>query len=245
MAGDWIKVEHVMPDKPEVSQLAEALGIDHDAVVGKLIRFWIWADAQSIDGNSLRVTASFIDRLSNCPGFAAALLKVGWLTSRDSRFSVPNFSRHNGQTAKARALTKDRVKRLRDGNEKRKSNAASVSPSSLSLSSDSLEVLVRNTEFESKEVLEALRDWCAHVAHLTGRVPGQIKLKNDLMEASRRKLTAEDLVRWIRFSIGIDAKNWKDPKDDWSKRPAPADGKPKTPDEWLADIKEAEKRAKQ
>lgn len=114
MAGDWIKVEHAMPDKPEVDQLAAKLGIDHDAVVGKLLRFWIWADAQSIDGNALAVTPSFLDRLTNCPGFATGLLDVGWLISRNGRFSVPNFDRHNGQTAKSRALTKDRVKRSRN-----------------------------------------------------------------------------------------------------------------------------------
>ncbi len=40
MAGDWIKVQHVTPDKPEVWQIADRLDIDPDAVVGKLIRVW-------------------------------------------------------------------------------------------------------------------------------------------------------------------------------------------------------------
>ena len=38
MAGDWIKVEHTTPDKPEVVKLADMIGIDQDAVVGKLLR---------------------------------------------------------------------------------------------------------------------------------------------------------------------------------------------------------------
>jgi hypothetical protein len=70
---------------------------------------------QSVDGNDLGVTLSFLDRLTNCPGFADAHVSVGWLISRNGRLSVPNFDRHNGQTAKSRALTKDRVKRSRNG----------------------------------------------------------------------------------------------------------------------------------
>ncbi len=79
MAGDWIKIESVMPDKPEVGVMAEELGIDHDAVVGKLVRFWIWADQQSVDGNALSVTQALLDRVTFCTGFTLAMEKIGWL----------------------------------------------------------------------------------------------------------------------------------------------------------------------
>ncbi len=69
MAGDWIKIESVMPDKPEVGVIAEELGIDHDAVIGKLVRFWIWADQQSVDGNALSVTFAFHSVIRKCPFF--------------------------------------------------------------------------------------------------------------------------------------------------------------------------------
>lgn len=116
MAFDWIKLEHVTPDKPEIVRLAELLKIDHDAAFGKCVRFWIWCDQQTLAGDEIPVNASFIDRLTNCPGFSARLLDVGWLKrGRKGSFSVPNFDRHNGQTAKVRALTKDRVQRSRNG----------------------------------------------------------------------------------------------------------------------------------
>lgn len=114
MAGLWIKIDHDLPDKEEVDVIATSLKIDHDAVVGKLVRLWIWADRQTHDGKSIRVSEGFIDRIANCSGFSAALVESGWLVSRNGRFSLPNFDRHNGQTAKNRALTKDRVKRLRN-----------------------------------------------------------------------------------------------------------------------------------
>ena len=114
MAGDWIKVENTLPDKPECIRMASKLDIDQDTIVGKLLRFWIWADQQTISGDVPGVTPAFIDRLTNCPGFAAALVEVGWLETSNGRLKLPNFERHNGQTAKNRALTADRMKRSRD-----------------------------------------------------------------------------------------------------------------------------------
>ena len=52
MASNWIKVEVITPDKPEIFKLAEILNIDPDAALGKAIRFWVWADQQTIDGNA-------------------------------------------------------------------------------------------------------------------------------------------------------------------------------------------------
>ncbi|GAB5444401.1 MAG: hypothetical protein Fues2KO_47500 [Fuerstiella sp.] len=113
IAGDWIKIEHAMPDKPEIVRMAQLLNVDHDSVSGKCLRLWIWADQQTREGYDLSVTDAFIDRLTYCPGFADALRKVGWLEGREGRLSIPNFSRHNGQTAKKRALSKDRMQRKR------------------------------------------------------------------------------------------------------------------------------------
>ena len=79
MAGDWIKVEHVTPDKPEAVRMARLLTMDQDMVVGKLLRLWVWADQNTIEGETLGVTDAFIDRLCHCAGFAAALRARRWL----------------------------------------------------------------------------------------------------------------------------------------------------------------------
>lgn len=113
MAGDWIKMELCLARKPEVVGMADRLGLDEFAVVGRLHALWSWANEQSIDGDAVNVTETYLDRLTNCPGFAGALRQVGWLEGRDSALAFPNFDRHNGQAAKARALKKDRMKRLR------------------------------------------------------------------------------------------------------------------------------------
>jgi hypothetical protein len=113
MAGDWIKVECSTPDKPEVLAMTAALGWDDpDHVVGKLIRVWRWFDQQTEDGNA-SVTEELLDRIAAAPGFASAMLKVGWLTINDGIASLPNFSTHCGNSAKARAETGRRVAKHR------------------------------------------------------------------------------------------------------------------------------------
>jgi hypothetical protein len=114
LAGDWIKFELATIDKPEVLQMAEILGTTSDDVVGKLLRVWGWFDQRSINGDAGGVTSvtlmKFIDRHVGSNGFAACMKKVGWLTDD----GLPNFERHNGETAKNRALTNKRMKRMRN-----------------------------------------------------------------------------------------------------------------------------------
>ena len=116
MAGDWIKIQHALPDKPEVVKMAAELGIDQDAVTGKLVRLWIWADQQSVNGNGLSVTETFLDRVTFVTGFAQALRSVGWLEGEDGALSLPNFGRHNGTTAKTRANGQKRTELSRSRN---------------------------------------------------------------------------------------------------------------------------------
>lgn len=114
MAGDWIKFEHATLDKPEVLVLADYLETTPDDVIGKLLRVWVWFDKNSVSGDACGVTdvtlMKFIDRLVDRQGFAACLKKVGWLGTD----GLPNFDRHNGETAKKRALTSRRTKKWRD-----------------------------------------------------------------------------------------------------------------------------------
>jgi hypothetical protein len=117
MAGDWIKISSNLADKPEVVRMAFLLKIDRDFVAGKLARLWSWADQHSVDGNGITVTCDFIDELVRKRGFARAMADVGWLTGEDNSLNLPNFDRHNGETAKARAVTNRRVAKHRNQSE--------------------------------------------------------------------------------------------------------------------------------
>jgi hypothetical protein len=103
MAGDWIKMRSNLDTDPDVVAIAAELGVDEFSVVGRLHKFWSWADQHTKSGQLSRVTTGWIDRYVSCPGFSEALRAIDWLSGRDGSLELPSWDRHNGASAKARA----------------------------------------------------------------------------------------------------------------------------------------------
>jgi hypothetical protein len=174
----WIKIDHVTPDKPEIVNIAESLGIDQDAVFGKCIRLWIWADQQIGSCNALSVTLSFVDRLTNCPNFGKLLQQFGWITIKNGQYQLSNFNRHNGQTAKARALTKNRNEKYR--------NARSVTPASLEIEKE-IEIDQYNNTPEGNSVSPALDAVPASNGHHVDKYPKSFGIPSPIGSAPSKK----------------------------------------------------------
>jgi hypothetical protein len=113
MRRPWIKVEVSTPDKPEICAIASRLRMDEDAVVGKLIRLWAWAELNHVNPNDLSITKEFLDKLVSKKGFTEAMILAGWLGMDDERLFFPNFGKHNGEDSKVRGLTAKRVEKHR------------------------------------------------------------------------------------------------------------------------------------
>ena len=117
MAGDWLPMRLDLDDDPAVIQIAAATGLDEFGVVGRLLKLWGWANRNTADGNAegnaRGVTESWVDRYTNTPGFAAAMVAAGWLAPAAGGgagvMCFPNFDRWNTKGAKQRALTARRV----------------------------------------------------------------------------------------------------------------------------------------
>jgi hypothetical protein len=110
MAGEWIKFENSLPEKPETLAITAAMGwTDPDLTVGKLMRLFRWFDQQTTDGNAARVTPALLDHVLGVTGLTLAVASVGWLTVNDEGLSLSKFDRHNGESAKQRAQTAKRV----------------------------------------------------------------------------------------------------------------------------------------
>jgi hypothetical protein len=135
MGRNWIKIETVTMDKPEVCVMATQLKLDPDAVVGKLVRLWSWAEVSRINANAMSITLEFLDKLVGKKGFGAALMKAGWLREVDGVMQFPNFGRHNGPAGKGRALTAQRVSRHRE--RKRTSDEKDENVEEVSVTNDS------------------------------------------------------------------------------------------------------------
>ena len=57
MAGEWLKIEHHLAEKPEVLQIAATCEIEPDLVVGRLIKVWSWASRNCLSGGKAHIAA--------------------------------------------------------------------------------------------------------------------------------------------------------------------------------------------
>jgi hypothetical protein len=103
VSQSWIKVETISHDKIEVARIASALKMDVFAVLGRLVRIWCYFDVHSRAGRIDGIDGDFVDRLVGHAGFSAEMVAVNWMAVDDAGIALPNFDRHNGGGAKARA----------------------------------------------------------------------------------------------------------------------------------------------
>jgi hypothetical protein len=127
MAGDWIKWTVGLADKREVRIVASRLHRDRHEIAGRLMALWEWTDenipAESFDPETGDATVEMgetwsaeIDDIAGLPGMAEALASpaICWIQARSGgRVTFPNLGRHNGKTAKTRAMESRKKSRQR------------------------------------------------------------------------------------------------------------------------------------
>ena len=219
MSGEWIKIEITLPNKPEVIRIGRALGLSPEAVCGYLIRFWGWASSNSVDGFVTQLALRDIDMIVTLPGFADAIVAVGWLRQEPDtdRLALPNFDRHNGESAKKRGLTAKRQERYRNANsnavvtqqplpekrreEKNKSIEGTRASRGTRLQVEELPeswkvfCITRRSDLNPESVFEQFKDyWVA--------IPGSKGVKLDWAGTWRN---------WVRRQDTLKGGNWSDP----------------------------------
>jgi hypothetical protein len=123
---DWIKVEKSPPDKPELLHIADRCRCSQAEAFLAWFRLWVWLDNNSADGTVDLLTKTKVDALAGLNGLGDAMEEVGWIVFTEGNppcATIANWGRHNGQSAKARALAARRVADMRY-----RRNAASVTP---------------------------------------------------------------------------------------------------------------------
>lgn len=96
--------------------MARLLSVKRDEAIGIAVRFWVWADSNTVDGVVDGVASHDVDAVLSCPGLCRSLEAVGWLQIDNEKESItiPKFLRHNGESAKKRGLKNERQARWRD-----------------------------------------------------------------------------------------------------------------------------------
>ena len=109
MAGDWIKMRGNLWDDPRVARICDMTDSSEGPVIGALYWLWATADQHTEDGAMPGLTLRQIDRKTGLPGFAAALVEIGWLADDPQGVVILHFEEHNGESAKKRCQTARRV----------------------------------------------------------------------------------------------------------------------------------------
>jgi hypothetical protein len=110
----WIKYRTNLPTDPRVVRIAGILRKPVHHVVGALLAFWALGDEHTTDGTLHGYTPEAVDDIIGVRGFSEALRSVNWMEVGPEYVKIPDFDRHNGESAKRRAQTALRASRLRN-----------------------------------------------------------------------------------------------------------------------------------
>ena len=122
MAGDWIKMRTDLYDDPRVIRLTSELcpkNVLHRSfrydVLGRLLVTWSVANQHTIDGRLEGYTPEILDGAVEMVGWTEALKHVGWMVIEPQALVIPEFEKHNGESAKRRLTDRERKRAERAG----------------------------------------------------------------------------------------------------------------------------------
>lgn len=116
MAGDWIKVEKLTPDKPEIAILARKLGISIGDAFLQWFRVYAWADGVTCPGFVPNLSLADVDQLARAMPRTAEHLaskEISWMREGADGVHFSKWDRHNGKSAKSRALEQEKKRNQR------------------------------------------------------------------------------------------------------------------------------------
>lgn len=100
----WIKIDVDTPNKRAIVRLADDCGVSRGDAFLAFFRLYSWLDEQTADG-SLYADPEDVDAVARLAGAAHSLEHSGWLTfSEGGKLTVTNWQKHNGHSAKRRAM---------------------------------------------------------------------------------------------------------------------------------------------
>ena len=122
MAGDYIKIDHELPEKEEVVSLASDPDLtytDDEArlavVILRFIRLWIWGDRHTEDGLLRGIDANgCAQRLRGNAQYWHKVCIKYWLEFTEKGAQIPDFRKRFGRSARSRLLAAKRMRKSRD-----------------------------------------------------------------------------------------------------------------------------------
>lgn len=112
----WLKLRHTLTRDPKLRILMRHLRIDQLTALGLAVRWLAWIDEHTTDGNT-QLTAEEMDAELGIAGAYQALAAIGWTTeTAEHTVQAVDYSKHCGETAKARSREASRKATVRTKN---------------------------------------------------------------------------------------------------------------------------------
>lgn len=105
----WIKVDVTTCDKVKIIHIARSCGVRVNEAFGAWFRLWAWFDGVTEDGRLDFLRPEDCDAKAGLNGIGAALADVGWIEFGERGAMIIGWDKHNGKSAKKRAMTALRV----------------------------------------------------------------------------------------------------------------------------------------
>lgn len=208
----WIKIDTTLVNKPKVVTAAIMLKMKREEMLGYIVKFWCLTDALTEDGMLPGYTKVAVDDLVGLKGFAKALESVGWLEFSKSGCKITKFDKHNGSSAKKRAMHASQMSRIRshkcdDNNITQTSQGASP------------RVRVRSKDSGESLPLAGARE----------DAPSQVSLLEEAFRLGREKgWSGDEIEKWWLWNTakGVKLANWQASLELWMKRVRPESSEP-------------------
>jgi len=113
-SSNWLKVQKHTPDKPEIRHMARRCGCSIGEAFLAWFRVYTYFDETTEDGDVPFFTPDDVDDIGKLPGLGNSMAEVGWVLFDAGGCTVVKWERHNGASAKRRAVEAERQARIRD-----------------------------------------------------------------------------------------------------------------------------------
>jgi hypothetical protein len=109
----WMKIETNTPEKPEIRTIARQCHCSKAEAFLAFFRLWAYFDEHTADGFIPGLVQDDVDEIAGLEGVGRTLESVRWLTFDQTGITISTWERHNGESAKKRALAAKRAQRFR------------------------------------------------------------------------------------------------------------------------------------
>ncbi len=203
MAGDWIMLDHELPQKPEFMAIMGKTGEEPATILGRLAMLWCLVDRQTLNGVLPHVTlASLGCMFGGDQLFWQAVSDVGWLSVSDAGLAIPNFEHRFSNSARKRMLHarqvadtrttraqeahKPRTRSAQEAHTKRTAGAQQAHPVSVS-ESESISHTQGETPPPPGGNLEELRRLETEFVAAWNQTEGVTRCRTEILDGKRRK----------------------------------------------------------